>query len=107
MLTHEQRQIVKKARDRIAEERSWCQGMLAQRADNTRCDIDAKVATKFCAVGALAFESLPYCDQDSGRALEEAINLAMELVRPNYLDVINDRHGHVAVLEAFDSALAV
>ena len=71
MLTPEQRQIVKRARDRIAHPAHWCRRAYARTADGFKCRAIDPQARSFCAVGALAVEYLAAgsaCpDDDAGR----------------------------------------
>ena|SRR5262245_14594477 len=56
MLTDQQRKIVQRARDRIADPARWCQGSMARTANGEICRFDDKHAQRFCALGALAAE---------------------------------------------------
>ena len=105
MLTHEQRQIVKRARDRIADPANWCHGANARTADGSVCKVTDPRAHSFCGFGALEVEyraagsEFPHiCSAD-----ELADQLAFG---GRALSTVNDEDGHAAVLALFDSVLA-
>ena len=77
MLTEQQRQIVKKARDRIADPVHWCRGAYARTALGDECKVDDPQAHRFCAVGALAVE---YLAAGSVFPLRDGVALAGGLV---------------------------
>lgn len=104
MLTLEQRQIVKEARDIIADPRRWSRFASARLANGDLCDIDSCKAWQFCALGALtkAYRSRGATPK---MAAEQARALGRVLSRRRGLELINDDQGHAAVLALFDRAL--
>ena len=65
MLTEQQRQIVKRARDRIADPAHWCQGAFARTADGFQCLFTDPLAQSFCAFGALEAECATQGGEDA------------------------------------------
>jgi hypothetical protein len=108
MLTVKQRQIVKRARDRIADEAHWCRCTFARTADGFRCLFTDPLAQRFCAFGALAAE----CAAQGGTDASALATLLVPrgpggLSGPGGLAAINDGpDGHRKVLALFDKALA-
>jgi hypothetical protein len=98
MLTEQQRQIVKRARDRIAEPAHWCQGTFARTADGFECLCTDPRVQRFCAFGVLVAECAA---QDGWNASANASVLAI-LLAPRGLAAINDGpDGHRKVLALF------
>jgi hypothetical protein len=109
-LTQEQRKVVERARELIADEQHWSQGQCARTADGKPCSAFDPNATKFDAYGALtraAFEHTS--DQRAAAMLADAIENAI----PHPVDArfravlvdISDKRGREAVLDLFDHAL--
>jgi hypothetical protein len=94
-----EREIIKNARDRIADPEHWCRDDLAQTRDGAACDISDPHADKFCACGALAFE-LFQLTGDENEAVAEAIRLGNRIMGGSTygLGRINDKSGHELVL---------
>jgi hypothetical protein len=93
MVTQQQRQIIRRARDLIAEPTRWCQSDFALDEEGERCHPNDPKARKFCACGAIQ------------RAAHDLDMYPHLWFRPSQLGVINNR-GHKAVLDFFDKALA-
>jgi len=104
MLTKQQRQIVEKARDRIADPAHWCRKAFARTASGHICDVTDPRARRFCAVGALAVEYLAAGSEwpdDDGDKLAARFD-----PRGRTLVDVNDDDGQSAVLALLDKALA-
>jgi hypothetical protein len=107
MLTQEQRAVVERARARITDPERWCRHQAAETIDGVSCDIDDPSAHRFCAIGALAVESLAV-SADHAVAYGRAHALADELClgRPSLAKQNDGPDGHAKVLAIFDKALA-
>jgi hypothetical protein len=109
MLTAEQKEIVRRARARIADPHRWCRRASARTQWGFSCEIDSPRAHRFCAFGALAVE-LSAIGRDWLRAQCEAGELSSKLgFRFSVLSLVrvNDsQDGHAKVLALFDKALA-
>ena len=106
MLTAAEKEIVRKARDRIADPERWCANVNAQTADGAGCYIGDLRARKFCAYGALAVEFLAVSgDEAQARLAVEELARRFDSYAIN-LVYLNDQQGHAAVLAYFDEVLA-
>jgi hypothetical protein len=106
MLTTEQKEIVQKARDRIADPQHWCRHSNARTLWGFRCDPTGPRAVAFCAFGALLRECSEQYGADQWNASAIAAGFASCLA-PQGLKSINDGpDGHRKVLALFDKALA-
>lgn len=103
MLTPEQRQIIKKARDRIADPAHWCKGANARSADGRPCHPAERRAVRFSVFGALVAE---YVAQGVMWPVDVVHELSRQLHPQFTLWHINEYEGHAAVLAIFDKALA-
>ena len=109
-------EILKAARERIANPENWLQGDFALTADGEKTNEDSPYATKFCAVGAI-YADEPYNGFESAFALAEAIetlhytDLAFNRTRPAgaFVSDWNDKpeRKHSEVLAAYDLAIAM
>jgi hypothetical protein len=106
MPTAEDKQIIQKARDRIADPAHWCKDKLAKKANGEPCAIDNPQAAPFCALGAIAVEYLPLYGGNSFLAIGRADSLRFHVWPSHQLTEVNDEEGHAAVLKLFDKALA-
>ena len=106
MLTVEQKQIVQKARDRIADRRRWCTGVEARLADGQTCYVGHPRAAKFCAFGALHRECLAVTGLDGALAMAESVARLIRPDRAPLSDIDDGMNGHAKVLALFDKALA-
>jgi hypothetical protein len=97
--------VVQKARDLISDEKHWCQGAFARNKVGFSVSIHNRLASSYCAMGALMFAAAELC-----RSINDAADLAREVsntVSPDRsLIFINDHVGHTAVLSLFDDAIA-
>jgi hypothetical protein len=105
-LTELQRQIVRKARERINDPEHWCQRTAAQTRGGEHCKPYSAIAFRFCAIGALIHAALPFHDADYNKAFRTVNDIALELLGGTASCVFNDTHNHAAVLSLFDKALA-
>ena len=103
-LTKVQKEIVRVARDLIADPEHWCWGEFAQTAVGVSCSWGSPDACRWCAEGALRYAAIKVLDfdLDSFETLEPIGAIAY----PDSLTNINDNQGHAAVLKLFDEALA-
>ncbi|AXV15092.1 hypothetical protein CYG48_04885 [Neorhizobium sp. SOG26] len=86
-------EILKAARELIADEKNWLQGSLYDRRNGEDC---------YCAVGALDVVT-----EMDGDALDRAIEAIQELLGAgNSIVNFNDTHAHSQVIDLFDSAIA-
>jgi hypothetical protein len=104
-----QRQVIRRAREIIADPAHWLEGHFAVDAMGGRCTPACSAAVRFCAIGALwraASEIIP--DAEKAQHAANTVVDALEHLQGSYqsLKNVNDRRGHKAVLEIFDKALA-
>ena len=104
--TEREREIIKKARDRIADPEHWCIDDLARTRDGAACHINDPHATRFCATGALAF-ALFQLTGDESEAVTQATRLGNLIMGGSKFGLgrINDKSGHEVVLAILDHAV--
>jgi hypothetical protein len=98
-------QIVRRARDLIADRAHWCQGFGALAADGRIANPRSGDAASFCALGALDRAAmdlgLDYCDvQGFAKAMTGSGDLQV------LFDINDSRNGHARVLAMFDRYIA-
>ena len=110
-LTQEQRKVLERARELIADEQHWSQGQCARTSDGKPCSAFDPNASKFDAYGALTRAAYEHTsDQRAAAVLADAIEDAI----PHPADArfrtvlvnISDKGGHEAVLDLFDKAMS-
>jgi hypothetical protein len=109
-----QYQILAEARLLIDDSKHWCEGKFAVGKSGRPLIAGSPRALQHCAVSAilLAARRTVRKRQDADR-IAESIMSGMAPVRrragsaQEYLWTINDRHGHTAILDLFDTALAM
>ena len=112
MSTTLQKQVLINARALIANRTHWTTGTLACSADVGPVAWHDRLASKWCAQGAI-YRAAYDLVGDQQEAMRIGNRLASELCPPSssalrgYLPTLNDRRGHAAVLAAFDKALQV
>ncbi len=94
-------QILRAARELIADERHWTTNVLARDAGGCLTMVASDDATCFCAVGAL----LKATGRSGITAARRAIEDAAGIERSRVFEW-NDTHTHAEVLAAFDRAIA-
>ncbi len=99
------RQILKRARDLIADKNRWCRGALAKDAAGRLVDPWDPAALRRCAYGALIAAAFDLVT-DSKLARDLADTVAREIHGSSWLITTNDIGGHRAVLTLFDRLLA-
>lgn len=91
-------EILRAARERIADPERWCQGYYAQDPNGAEVEPDDVQACKWCAVGSLCLEV-----QSRDEAHLYLVDAAREVgITPT---AINDGRGHSAVMVLFDRAM--
>jgi len=89
--------LIRQARNRIADKKHWTTGALARDAYGHRVGPKSDEAVCWCALGALR------------RGAKEASDVSRACVllghSSAWLSEINDRLGHQAVLDMFDKAI--
>lgn len=90
------------ARDLIATAETWTQGCYARGRQGQACNVFARSATCFCAIGALCKITARLVEQ-TGEAQPEmaALHDAIGMSVSSY----NDMHSHAHVLSMFDRAI--
>ena len=95
-------EILKAARERIADPERWCQKAYA-RGKSGRVDIEeGRAAQQWCAIGAvgsIAFSRQAYEAKDH-------LQVAADRLFSTSIITVNDVHGHEAVLRVYDAAIA-
>ena len=98
--------LLERARSLIADKGYWCRGALARDASGTRVHPTASTARKWCAYGAL-LAAAHELTNDLGQAHSLAAEAARALRGTTSIVTVNDMFGHAAVLQRFETALAV
>ena len=111
ILTKEQRQVLVRARELVADEQHWSQGQCARTSDGKPCSAFDPNAAKFDAYGALTRAAYEHTsDQRAATLLADAIENAIpHPADPRFRAVlvdVSDKHGREAVLKMFDKVLA-
>lgn len=94
-------EVLRWARDLIADPERWCQGALAENAECEPVDYDSPDACRWCALGAVYRASPKTPDGDA------AIFYLHDAARPRGLIDANDNQDHAAVLDLYDRAIAL
>jgi hypothetical protein len=109
-----QYQILAEARLLIGDEQNWCKGTFAIGKTGRTLVSGSPRAVKHCAVSAIMLSSRRNIagKRDADRMAESIIvSMAPAGSDPRtaqkYIWTINDTHGHAAVMELFDTALAL
>ncbi len=106
-------QIIKEARDLLANPENWTQFELAATVDDESCQPWQPEAAKFCAYGALLKCAHDLCGDLA--IAHHFVDSALTDIFGDKADTdqlsttifqVNDREGRKAVLELFDKALA-
>ena len=108
MTTTVQKQVLINARALIADPEHWTSGKLACTADGHQVAWYDRLASKWCALGAI-YRAAYDLVGDQKQAMRIGDELAVS-IRPGSwfrgtLPAINDARGHAAVLAVFDKAL--
>jgi hypothetical protein len=90
-------QIIERAKELIQDEQHWCRGYLATDEHGLGVNPTGEQAVKYSALGALIAETW---------ARELARNALWPLCGSETLVLLNDHHGHAAVLALFERAIA-
>jgi hypothetical protein len=98
-------QIIEKAKELIQDERHWCRYYLAIDDDGLAADPTSEQAVKYCALGALLAAAYQLTNNETW-ARELARNALRPLCGSDTLVLLNDQHGHAAVLALFEEAIA-
>ena len=83
------------ARDRIKDQKNWCQGVGARTERGNRTTTNSPFATQWCAVGSLIRSGLD----------GEQLSLLSISMYGKVLTGVNDYLGHEAVMKVFDRAI--
>ena len=98
-MTSNQAGILRRAIDRISDERRWCQrGDMAQTAKGVPCDPRSSRAARWCMLGAIYREASESTDR-------RAIYKAIHPVGYALLGEWNDTHTHAEVISLMRRAL--
>jgi hypothetical protein len=101
-----QRQIVERARARIADQQRWCRGEHARDVSGEGVCPTSASAVKWCALGAVLAAA-----HELTHNLAAAHDLALNALRPKYgtatLVGVNDMRGHADVIALFDEVIAM
>lgn len=92
-------EIMKDARDLIADPSRWTKHAFARDAQRLPCNVRDEEAAMFCSIGAL----LRAADMDND--LVGRIAHLARLMSPFGLAHFNDRHTHQQVIQLFDQAI--
>lgn len=102
-------EILKLARERIANPENWTQGYFARDAQDREVDLKSPKACSFCSIGAVKAASPenldPEIESEACQALRQTI--AAEFVIPSSVVAFNDAHyrKHEDVLRLFDATI--
>lgn len=97
-------EILRAARDKIADPARWTQNAHALDRYGEVVDAKDERAVRWCAMGAL----LPELD-GKPMSIKDAVyrHLESALGSTDYVTNVNDRGGHAAVLNLYDRAIAI
>lgn len=105
-------QLLREARDLIADRLHWTRGTYARNIDGKPVNAHDPEACRFCAVGAVqrvfALRELSIYDTDGGSPYALACGALAEAVLGGggSITAYNDQGGHEATLALFDCAIA-
>jgi hypothetical protein len=91
-------EILRAARERIADPERWCQGYYARDPNGAEVEPDDVQACKWCAVGSLCLE-VPWRDEAHLYLVTAAIEVGTTTT------AINDGRDHSAVMALFNRAI--
>lgn len=99
-------EVLQRARELIADENNWCQGVYALNRHGRIVNVEDRFAVRFCMNGALA--------RAAGLSINEVEKgEIMRHLRPflngnnlHFAHRFNDTHAHAEVLAAFDKAIS-
>ena len=97
-------QVLKEARELIADEKRWCRGFLAIDASGRRVDSLSKKAAQWCALGALERATNKNSHMELG-AFTSLMDCTLGLFGRSIVTV-NNEYGHAAIMKAFDCAIS-
>ena len=95
-------QVLREARELIADRDRWCSGDFALDGDGVIADPEDDAACRRCAVGAVRFAV-----RDDPESRYGVIFALLDAMGPDKcaLTDFNDRRGHAAVIDLFDRAI--
>ena len=109
-----QYQIIAEARRIIEEPQAWCSGKFAVGKTGRALAVGSQRGVKHCAVSALvlAARRTVGSKKDADRIADGIVSMIAPHgsdanAAQSYIWSINDRQGHAAVLDLFDTALAM
>lgn len=100
------REILEKAREKIARPENWCRGALARDAKRRSVRPETPEACRWCVFGAVQAAT----NVNANPAALDAFRLLNDAARPSQgMDNFNDnyRHSHADILALFDRAIAL
>lgn len=103
-----QSEMLRKARDLIADQARWTKNVFARDEYGYPCSVDDGCARAYCAIGAIEhFARAEARTRDATEWLEAETRLQDAVGDNQSITEFNDSHTHEEVLALFDAAIAL
>lgn len=104
---HKISDLLKQAKQVIADEENWTQRVLARNAENYMVAVDSAAACKFCSIGAILKVIYPLYTETYVRDTKYALlrNCLLDTGYSGSLGSYNDTHTHAQVMQMWDKAI--